>query len=139
TGTSNGGACDGTDLCDGAGHCVDVFKPASAVCRASAGQCDVAESCTGTSSECPSDAFVPNGTTCTDGNACTLQDVCMDGQCVSGNGPNSEPGCVLDTGGSDDAPGQKDLTEFCQNLSSSCSGTILTWQWDDTGWTGSNT
>ena len=37
--------------------------PSSAtVCRAAAGACDVAESCTGSSGSCPADAFVPDGT-----------------------------------------------------------------------------
>ena len=48
-------------------------------------------------------------------------------------------GCKVDTGGADDAVGQKDLTEFCLNHSTSCAGTIVTWQWDDTAWGGTNT
>src|SRR3989442_355202 len=62
---SNGGACDGTDSCDGAGHCVDGFKSATTTCRPSAGQCDVAESCTGTSGACPADGFASSSTSCT--------------------------------------------------------------------------
>src|SRR5262249_19070134 len=65
TGTSNGGACDGTDSCDGAGNCVDGFQPATTTCRAAAGQCDVAESCTGTSGACPADGIPPSATSCT--------------------------------------------------------------------------
>jgi hypothetical protein len=45
----------------------------------------------------------------------------------------------LDTAGADDATGQKDLTEFCQNVGATCSGTILSWQWDDAAWSGGNT
>src|SRR5207247_11476759 len=37
---------------------------AGAVCRAVAGPCDVAESCTGTSTTCPTDAFLPATTVC---------------------------------------------------------------------------
>jgi hypothetical protein len=81
-GTSNGGACDGTDSCDGAGTCVDGFKPSTTTCRPSAGQCDAAESCTGSSGACPADAFKPNGTPCNDGNACTT-DTCQAGACSS--------------------------------------------------------
>jgi hypothetical protein len=82
TGGSNGGACDGTDSCDGSGHCVDGFKPATTICRAAAGECDVAESCTGTSGSCPADGSLPNGTVCSsDGSACT-NDVCSAGACV---------------------------------------------------------
>src|SRR5258706_10929200 len=61
-GTSNGGACDGSDSCNGSGSCVDGFQPATTTCRPSAGQCDVAENCTGSSGACPADGFQP-GTT----------------------------------------------------------------------------
>jgi hypothetical protein len=67
TGSSQGGACDNdaADHCSGAANtCVDTFRPASTVCRASAGPCDVAESCTGTSGACPSDAVAASGTVC---------------------------------------------------------------------------
>src|SRR5262249_22625932 len=49
TGASQGGACDDDahDHCLGTSNtCVDAFKPSTGVCRPSAGQCDVAESCT---------------------------------------------------------------------------------------------
>jgi len=58
---------------------------------------------------------------------------------VGGNGPTTEPGCRVDTRGADDEVGQKDLSEFCVNRNSSCAGTIFTWQWDDTAWSGTNT
>jgi hypothetical protein len=58
---------------------------------------------------------------------------------VGGNNPTTEPGCRTDTGGADDAVGQKDLNEFCANRNASCAGTIFTWKWDDTAWTGTNT
>src|SRR5207249_2211169 len=60
TGASQGDACDddAADHCTGtsATTCVDVFRASSFTCRASAGQCDVAESCTGSSGACPADA-----------------------------------------------------------------------------------
>ena len=63
-GTSNGDACDGTDSCDGAGNCDDGYLASTSTCRPSAGQCDVAESCTGTSGACPANGFQPNTTSC---------------------------------------------------------------------------
>src|SRR5439155_3913162 len=51
----------------------DAFKPSGTTCRASAGQCDVAESCTGSSGACPADAFQPSTTHCagaSQGGAC---------------------------------------------------------------------
>src|SRR6266404_4647592 len=55
--------------------------------------------------------------------------------------------CLLDTSGADDInANQKDLNEFCQSAGNDgglagCLSTDanLTWTWDDTGWTGSNT
>src|SRR5204863_1417995 len=44
---------------------VDVFRAASYTCRASAGQCDVMETCTGTSGACPADGFASASTSCT--------------------------------------------------------------------------
>jgi hypothetical protein len=84
-GTSNGGACDGTDSCDGAGVCVDGYLTATTTCRAATGTCDVAESCTGSSGACPADGFQSNGTVCTDNNACTQTDTCQSGACVGTN------------------------------------------------------
>src|SRR5207247_640324 len=76
TGTSQGGACDDdpADHCNGTSNtCVDVFKAATTTCRASAGQCDVAEMCTGSSGACPADGFKSSATSCTgtsQGGAC---------------------------------------------------------------------
>ncbi len=45
-------------------------------CRASSGDCDIAEFCSGDSNECPEDEFVANGVSC---NLDT--GYCMDGEC----------------------------------------------------------
>ena len=116
TGTSNGGACDGTDSCDGAGHCVDGFKPSTTVCRPSTGQCDVAESCTGTSGACPPDRFQPSTTTCTgtsNGGVCDGTDSCDGaGHCVDGFKPSTTV-CRPSTGSCD-------IAESCTGSSGSC-------------------
>lgn len=44
--------CDGGDCCDSV---MCQFLPSSTVCRVSAGECDVAETCTGSSASCPAD------------------------------------------------------------------------------------
>ncbi|KDO20538.1 hypothetical protein SPRG_13235 [Saprolegnia parasitica CBS 223.65] len=86
TGTCNGNACDGVDLCDGKGNCIDVYLPSTTVCRKAASDCDVAESCTGSSGQCPSDKFAPTTAKCTgtcNGNPCDAQDFCDgSGNCV---------------------------------------------------------
>src|SRR5438552_6773234 len=76
TGTSQGGACDdnASDHCTGTSNtCVDIFQAAGTTCRDSAGQCDVAETCPGTSGACPVNAFAASSTHCTgtsQGGAC---------------------------------------------------------------------
>src|SRR5262249_5076968 len=76
TGASQGDTCDDdtADHCSGrANNSVDGYQPSTFTCRASAGQCDVAELCTGGSGACPVDAFATATTTCTgaaNGGAC---------------------------------------------------------------------
>ena len=130
---SDGNACTRTDTCHN-GVCTGSNP---VVCTA-LDQCHVAGTCDTTTGAC-SNPNAPDGTSCTDHNACTLDDTCQGGVCVAGNGPSASLGCKIDTGGPDDAVGQKDLTEFCLNRNSSCAGTIVSWQWDDTAWTGTNT
>jgi hypothetical protein len=115
-GTSNGGACDGTDSCDGSGNCVDGFKSATTTCRESAGQCDVAESCTGSSGSCPANGFASATTSCTgtsNGGACDGSDSCDgSGNCVDGYQPATTI-CRPSTGACD-------VAESCTGSSSSC-------------------
>src|SRR5262249_22762624 len=116
TGTSNGGACDGTDSCDGAGKCVDGFKPSTTTCRASAGQCDVAESCTRTSGACPPHGFASwttPGTGTSKGGAGDGTASCDGaGKCVDGFKP-STPTCRA-------SAGQCDVAESCTGTSGAC-------------------
>ena len=56
--TAAGGGSNG--IC---GPLTAVAAP-TITCRASAGSCDVAESCTGGSASCPADGFVASGTSC---------------------------------------------------------------------------
>ncbi len=42
-------------------------------------------------------------------------------------------------GGANDEPGQKDLTKFCSDGTGLPSVLTVKWQWDQTGWSGSNT
>lgn len=71
------------------------LKPAGGVCRTSAGQCDLAEYCTGASEQCPEDSFEMNGKPCYN----QAEGFCHDGQCPThqqhcwrvfgpGNGPS---------------------------------------------------
>ncbi|KAI5119801.1 hypothetical protein M0805_006598 [Coniferiporia weirii] len=76
---TSGAVCDpaSSDCCtDSCG-----FAPSTQVCRPAADpSCDIAETCTGSSSSCPSDTFEPNGKSC-GGN----QLACANGVCTSLN------------------------------------------------------
>ncbi|KDO20959.1 hypothetical protein SPRG_14051 [Saprolegnia parasitica CBS 223.65] len=85
-GTSTGGACDGQDVCDGNGQCIDIYLPSTTVCRKAASTCDVAESCTGSAGACPADAYASAHTPCVgalNSGFCDDQDYCDgNGKCV---------------------------------------------------------
>src|SRR5438132_5590869 len=89
--TDDGNVCT-TDLCNGTvGSPLCVHNPGNAgtTCRAAAsGGCDVAETCTGSSSTCPNDAFQPNTFTCrAAANECDLAENC----------PGNSATCPADT------------------------------------------
>jgi hypothetical protein len=65
-------------------------------CRSAAGECDVAENCSGVAGDCPADLFKPTGIPCTaDTNDCT-DDVCDGaGGCSH---PNKPPGASCNGG-----------------------------------------
>ena len=102
--TSDGNPCT-LDQCNGSGTCTHPAGNAGTVCRASAGPCDVAETCTGTSPTCPANGFQPDNTPCNDANACTTGDHCIAGACTSSGVTVCDPcevctpagGCVLPT------------------------------------------
>ncbi len=114
-GTSHGGACDApTDACDGAGACVDRFHAPGTECRASAGQCDVPEQCTGLGGACPADQHVGDGSPCSgqDAGPCAGQDTCAGGVCTEqflGAGTTCR-----------NASGDCDVAEMCCGDSPAC-------------------
>src|SRR5687768_13833806 len=46
------------------------------------------------------------------------------------------PNCTIDVQGANDEPNQKDLTQMCVDALAS---PAVSWQWDDTAWSGNNT
>src|SRR5262245_36881132 len=80
------GVCDVAESCTGTSPAcpADVLASASTVCRPPASPCDIAETCTGSSTACPADAKAPNGTSCSDGNACNGVETCQNGTCNAG-------------------------------------------------------
>lgn len=81
--------CSGPDVCL-SGSCQRQYAPATTVCRAANGTCDVPEYCTGCTDACPFDASKPMDTPCLADFACH-EAVCFDGDCVKG--ARSEPPC----------------------------------------------
>ncbi|MCK6550973.1 hypothetical protein L6R52_34365, partial [Myxococcota bacterium] len=61
---ASAGACDAAETCTGVAATCPEDAKSVAVCRASAGDCDVAETCDGASNDCPTDVFVASDTTC---------------------------------------------------------------------------
>ncbi|MES2971227.1 MAG: SdrD B-like domain-containing protein [Patescibacteria group bacterium] len=46
--------------------------------------------------------------------------------------------CINDTAGPNDEPGQKDLTKMCSDEAGLPTSLAITWNWDDTAWSGNN-
>jgi len=67
----------GYGVCNASSSCELTFNLSSTICRADAGECDVAEYCTGNASTCPSNGFEPEGTSCSSGECDSA------GSCVS--------------------------------------------------------
>ena len=79
TSCSDGNACTQTDSCQ-AGVCTGGNP---VVCTAQ-DQCHVAGTCDPANGQC-SNPIATNGTSCSDGNACTQTDSCQAGVCTGGN------------------------------------------------------
>ena len=93
------GIVNGTDACDdgvdnGAStSCCTAscqFRASGETCRPSAGVCDDAETCTGTSDTCPADVFEPSSTVCRPAvDECDLADHCTGGAAACPMDPKS--------------------------------------------------
>jgi hypothetical protein len=89
-----------------------------AECRASAGVCDVAESCDGINDDCPADAFAPPPTAC---RAVAPGEVCDAAETCTGSGPNCPDDAVLPNGSTcRPSAGGCDPSEACDGLSKLC-------------------
>jgi len=115
------GIVDAGEECDpsagGSSECCDAscqFRPSGTSCRPSAGACDVAESCTGSSATCPTDTFASVGTSCGGSDTdCDALDTCDgSGTCVDQVDPASTE-CRTATGACDRA-------ESCDGSSATC-------------------
>src|SRR5438874_3756592 len=113
--TDDGNACT-LDQCNGTStSCQHPAGNGGAVCRAAAGECDLPETCTGSSTTCPADGTrKASGRACTDdGNPCTL-DQC-DGTSTSCQHPAGNAATVCRAGA-----GECDVAETCTGSSTTC-------------------
>jgi hypothetical protein len=110
------GACD---QCSGSGTAFSCsFLPNTTQCRSSAGVCDPAEFCTGSSASCPGDTLSPSNTPCrSSAGVCDVVELCT----------GSSAACPADTFASNTtecrgvAPGALcDVPEFCTGGSAAC-------------------
>lgn len=105
-----------TDQCDGAGSCVHNAGNAGTVCRAAAGICDVAETCSGSSTACPADTLTATSVVCraTFG-VCDVAEFCtgISATCPSDLFAQSNVVCRA-------SAGVCDVAENCSGASASC-------------------
>jgi hypothetical protein len=108
------------DACN-SGICSNAPGNAGTVCRAAAGACDVAESCTGTTSACPVDSFVGNATVCR-----AAVGVCDQAETCTGNAAACPTDALKASGTVCRAAASPcDMVETCSGLSSACPADAL--------------
>lgn len=114
--TSDGNPCS-LDICNGTSNaCQHPAGNAGAVCRAVAGVCDMAETCTGASTTCPADAFLNFTNMCRAAvDTCDIQENC------SGSSPNCPPDIVrLNTFVCRPVAGECDVADTCDGVNTAC-------------------
>jgi hypothetical protein len=112
--------CDDSNPCTidacSAGLCTNVPGNAGTVCRAAAGACDVAETCTGTTSACPTDAFVSSTTVCRAAvGVCDQAETCTGSSAACPADGLKASGTVCRA-----AASPCDMIETCSGLSTDC-------------------
>jgi RHS repeat-associated protein len=94
TSCGDGNPCNGAETCDASGQCT----PGSPVVCVALDQCHDVGTCSAATGTCSNPAK-PNGTACSDGNACTQLDTCQAGSCASGSPVATDDGnpCTTDS------------------------------------------
>ncbi|HXC51118.1 MAG TPA: hypothetical protein VN634_09565, partial [Candidatus Limnocylindrales bacterium] len=116
--TCAGGSCSvhAGDPCTGGGICGSTcnesadncFASANTVCRASAGICDMAENCTGSSATCPSNTFASGNTCRSASGICDVAETCngLSASCPADGFASTSVRCRASSG-------ECDVAEFC--------------------------
>jgi len=108
------GVCDPAETCSGSSAACPADAKSSSVCRPSAGVCDVAESCNGTDNNCPAQGFVMGGTPCR-----VSTGVCDPAEACTG----SSAACPADAKSTAEcrpSAGACDVAESCDGVNGAC-------------------
>ena len=108
------GPCDVAETCTGTSTACPADVKSTAPCRAAAGDCDAAERCDGISNVCPPDLPAPSGT------ACRASAGDCDVAEVCDGTSKSCPADAKRTGVCRPATGSCDVAESCDGVSNAC-------------------
>ncbi len=112
------GACDVQDTCQ-SGVCVDNLISNGIECRPSAGDCDVAEQCTGSNPDCPTDGYLSGAVECrASAGICDVADFCT----------GSDASCPTDVKSTSlcrASVGDCDVAESCDGINNDCPNDVF--------------
>ncbi len=107
------GPCDLAETCTGSSGACPTDAKSSALCRAAAGECDAEEFCDGVSDTCPDNGFA-SGTPCrVSAGACDRTEFCEGSAATCPSDAKSTALCRV-------AAGVCDVAEFCDGASNDC-------------------
>jgi len=116
--------CDAGDSNGDASGCCSsacAFVAAGTTCRESAGDCDVAEACSGTAAACPADGFVVAGTTCRESAGdCDVAEACSGTAAACPSDGYASTGTTCRP-----SAGPCDAAESCDGASTTCPSDAL--------------
>ena len=113
---ASAGVCDPAETCSGSSATCPADAKSTDVCRPAADDCDVAEFCNGVSNTCPADGFVPSTVECR-----AAFDICDVAENCTGTGPSCPPDAFVPaTTTCRPAAGVCDLAENCPGDFPSC-------------------
>ena len=130
--------CPSGDCCDTTSHPYQ-YRLSTYVCRASAGDCDIKENCTGSSADCPSNSYRPSTYVCrASAGVCDIEEKCTGSSTdcpsnsyrpstyVCDDQYDTDYGCPDGTACGYDV-GVRYKTRKCPGDGTDCSGTISGW------------